>query len=520
MSVSAIDNLAAAPRTTEARFRKALWIISAISILVICGYFGMMLWAQNEVFPPESVVAAQSLMLIHDGTLYYDLNHYPYTVCAYMPVFYLLEAGLTRLGLPVFTAGRLISFAALLALIVLCGKLAQLYTNCRYTAWCARLFAAASSLLLTWGTAAQVDTLAFTLAVAAFYQYSCFDIVHECRFSSWRSPAFSRLAGAFVFAVLATYTKQTALAAPAAICLLLFARNWKQGLAFGIAWGGTVAAIALALNTMMGGRFLADTVFANMNPMSGKKLTAQLTQLASLSGGLLVIAGVGFGKARRSRGAGLLVYLGLAGAMFAVTAPKIGSDTNYQIETTALLAICAGVALHELNFFKLYFAGSKSAVTLLLLPAAIHLAVGFRVAPNVVIFRAALERARNLQVEALRPYVPAKGGLVLATDYNAMVRLRQRMDVETLIYTLLISARVVDPEPVRRDLERGAFATVVLPQDVFSAESTRDLEVGTLPQVLLDEVRHHYRLAAHLTNPLLDDSYVYQPAVAAQVPGQ
>ncbi len=54
--------------------------------------------------------------------------------------------------------------------------------------------------------------------------------------------------------------------------------------------------------------------------------------------------------------------------------------------------------------------------------------------------------------------------------------------METLIYTLLISAGAVDPEPVRRDLEHGVFATVVLPQDVFAPESTRDLEVGTLPR--------------------------------------
>ena len=268
-----IQNLASAPPTIEMRFRKALVAVSAITALAMCAYLGTMLWAQNELAPAESVVAAQSLMLIHDGTLYYDLNQYPYTVCAYTPVFYLLQAGLTRLGLPVFVAGRLISFGALLGLVVLCGKLAQLYTNSRYAAWCARLFAASSALLLTWGTVAQVDTLACLLAVAAFYQYSRFDILDECALPSWRSAAFMRLSGAFGLAVLATYTKQTALAAPAAICLLLLARSWKKGLAFGIAWAGTVAAIALALNALMGGRFLADTVFANMNPMSAKKLT-------------------------------------------------------------------------------------------------------------------------------------------------------------------------------------------------------------------------------------------------------
>jgi len=53
---------------------------------------------------------------------------------------------------------------------------------------------------------------------------------------------------------------------------IVFARSWKRGLAFGIAYAAAVAAIALTLNVALGGRFLADTVFANMNPMSTKKL--------------------------------------------------------------------------------------------------------------------------------------------------------------------------------------------------------------------------------------------------------
>ena len=496
-----VENLAPAPTATEVRFRKALIVISVISGLAMCTYFGTMLWAHNELSPPESVVAAQSLMLIHDGTLYYDLNQFPYTVCAYTPAFYLLEAGLTRLGLPIFISGRLLSFAALLGLIFLCGRMAEFYTNSRYAAWCARLFAASSSLLLTWASVGQVDTLACFLAVSAFYQYARFDPTGDSR----------RLSAALVLAVLAAFTKQTALAAPAAICLLMLARNWKRGLGFGAAWTGAVVVIALTLNAAMGGRFLADTVFANMNPMSAKKMAAQLTQFASLSGALLVIVAIAFNQIRQTRAAALLVYLGLAGAVFAVTAPKIGSDTNYQIETTVLLAICAAVALHEINFFQMYFAKSKSAVTLLLLPAAIHLAVGYRIAPNVLLFRVAVERARAAQVEALRPFVPAQGGLVLSTDYNAMVRLRQRLDIEPLIYTLLVTAGKVNPEPVRRALERGAFATVFLGQDVFGGKAITDLEMGTLPPALLDEIRSHYRLVARLPDPLFGDGYVYRP---------
>src|SRR5215468_4873902 len=100
--------------------------------IVIACYFAVMMWSANELSPPESVVAAQSSMLAHDGTLYYDLKHYPFTVCAYMPLFYLLESTLAHAGLPVFVAGRFISFAAFAGMIAIAWRLVLLYTRNRY----------------------------------------------------------------------------------------------------------------------------------------------------------------------------------------------------------------------------------------------------------------------------------------------------------------------------------------------------------------------------------------------------
>jgi hypothetical protein len=97
-----------------------------------------------------------------------------------------------------------------------------------------------------------------------------------------------------------------------------------------------------------------------------------------------------------------------------------------------------------------------------------------------------------------------------------MVRLRQSMDVEPLIYNILVSAHVIDPEPVRRDLARGAFSTVILSQDVFQPEQFQGAEIGTLPAIQLDEVRRHYRLVRQVPGPFLD-AYVYQPAAEENV---
>jgi hypothetical protein len=473
---------------------------SALAAIVLLCYLATMLWAANELSPPESVVAAQSLMLAHDGTLYYDLQHYPFTVCAYMPSFYWLESGLIRAGLPAFQAGRWISFAALLGLIALCGRIALLYTGDRHAAWVASLAAASSSLLGSWGTVGQVDMLAAFFALAAFYNYSRFQV---------RDANALWIAG--VYAALAVFTKQTMIAAPAAIFLCLWMRDRRKALWFGALVGGGSAVVVLAINVALDGRFLANTVFANMNPFSAAKFLAQLRYFVSISFGMLAIVVVSFGRMLRGRALAPCVYLILAVLVFLGTAAKVGSDINYQIESTVLLAVCAAIGLHQINFFQLYFERSKSWITLLLIPLALHVVIGYRVSANVLLGRLVNEKLFRAEVAQLKPYVQPSGGLVLSTDFNAMVRLRQRMDVEPLIYNLLVSVHKIDPEPVRRDLARGAFSTVILSEDLFQLRQFGDAEIGTLPDIQLDEVRRHYRLVQHIPGPFLDGVYVYQP---------
>jgi hypothetical protein len=483
----------------EHKFRSGLWIASALAALALAATAVTAFHAVNEFAPPESVVAAQSSMLAHDGTLYYDLNHYPYTVCAYMPVFYVLEAALIRVGFVPAQGGRLISLAAWCGIVFLCFQIVMVYTGDRTAAWVASILAASSSLLLFWGSTGQVDTLAVFFALTAFYQFSR-----------------GQLLWAAVLAGLALFTKQTMVAAPAAICLALFLRDRKRAVLFAAGLGGALAAAILAVNAATHGRFIANTVLANMNPFAWHKLGDQVRFFGSVSGALALVTTAGFSKLRRGPGVAICIYLASVTLVFFATAPKIGSDTNYQIELTAALAIAASIALHRLDFFPLLFQGSKSWVTLLLLPLAVHAAIGYRATVNVVLLRWAVESEwRELETK-LRPYVPARGGLVLSGDYNSMVQLRQRLDIEPLIYNLLVTAHAVDPEPVRRDLERGAFSVVLWSRDISEEKAEENLEIGTLPEAQFDAIRRHYRMEAHFDGPFAGGVYVYLPRKDAQ----
>lgn len=487
-------------RPTEVSFRRVLLILACFAGLIAALNLALALWAQNGFTGPEAVVTGQSMMLAHDGRLYYDLRGYPYTVCAYTPVFYLLEGGLYKLGLPVYIPGRILSFCAFLGICFLSRRLILLYTRDRLCANLAALMCASSALLVFWGTVGQVDILAVFFSLAAFYSYSRYELRQE-----------SALGWAALFAILAFFTKQTMLACPAAITLLLVVERPKAAMRFAAAVMTGVVVIALAINSGTSGAFFRNTVLANLNPFSWDKLASHLRYLLWVAGPILLVVAAGAKAVIRSSGRALLVYLGLALMVFGVTAPKIGSDLNYQIEGMVLLILCACTALHSLDFLPAMFAGSKSWVTLLQLPVAVFLVVNYGVGLRDVVVRFATEQFVRPEIAALRPYM-LDSGRVLVADYNALVRLRGRIDLEMLIYKVLADARVVDPVPVERDISRQTFSAIVLMQDVERDKSDLPVEVSTLTRTQIDEVRKHYRLVKHIPGPMLDGLYVFQPA--------
>jgi hypothetical protein len=195
--------------------------------------------------------------------------------------------------------------------------------------------------------------------------------------------------------------------------------------------------------------------------------------------------------------------------VLAVTAPKIGSDANYQIETTMLLALCSCAALHALKFFPLTFRSSKSWITLLVITIAVHLVLNFRITKHVLLTRAVNEQLFREQVTALKPYVD-DGGRLLSADYNSTERLRGEIEVEPLIYHLLVRAGAVDPEPLRRDLAAEAFSTVVLYDDFNHFDPDRDIEISRFPPAQMEAIRTHYKLVAHIPGPYVDGLFVYK----------
>jgi hypothetical protein len=147
---------------------------------------------------------------------------------------------------------------------------------------------------------------------------------------------------------------------------------------------------------------------------------------------------------------------------------------------------------------------------LLQLPLGVFLIVNYRTTVPALLMRFAGEQQSRAEVAEIQSSL-ADGGRVLSADYNAVVRLRGRLDVEMAFYNLLVSAGAVDPEPVRSDIAASAFSTIILMEDVRTPHPPLDLEISTLPAAQLEEIRKHYRLVKRIPGPVLDGMYVYKP---------
>jgi hypothetical protein len=165
--------------------------------------------------------------------------------------------------------------------------------------------------------------------------------------------------------------------------------------------------------------------------------------------------------------------------------------------------------LHALDFFPLVFLGSKCWITLLQIPLVIHLVLNFRITGPFLAARFAREQQFRQETATLRPYL-ADNGRVISTDIDVMAHLRGGLEVEPLIYTILVRGGRIDPGQVRHDIADSAFSTIILYQDL-SRPFDSDPELQSLPAAQLDEIRNHYRLVRHIPGPYLDGVFVYKP---------
>ncbi|MBI1357662.1 MAG: hypothetical protein GC160_25250 [Acidobacteria bacterium] len=492
---------AASTATAPRGLRWAVTAALGVAALALLSHIAVALWAQYSLTQVEPIIGIQAGGLAAGRGLYLELDRYPFTVSPYGPIFYGLSALAQRCGVAALLGGRLVSIAALLGTLWLFWRILCAWGVGELERRTGLALLACSGAFGIWGVVAQSDGLALFFSVAALERFAAYE----------RQRRWAPLVAAGLCIALAIFTKQSFLAAGAAVTVSLLLKEPRRGLAFAGALAAFGPAVVAVLNAVTDGGYLANAVLANLNPFAWSKLYDHLRYFALASGGLALVAAAGLARRGTFR-LPLQLYVAFSLAIWLLTSPKVGSDLNYQIEPTLALCLAAAVSLDRLRFFELLARSDPGWVTLLQIPLLLHLVLNTGVAVQSGMNRAVREQLAQHENMALAEWTAPERGRLLSVEIDPLLHAGRPMEVEPLIYTILVEAGVSPSQPVERDLETGAFRTVILYQDLTSPGGlVANPELPSLPASQLDVIRRRYSLAAHVDGPLLDGVFVYEP---------
>ena len=288
--------------------------------------------------------------------MYGPIDHLPFIVFHYPPVYHLASRAVMAFGVDPLAAGRIVSLAATAVIVISIAWLVAAELAGRVGRSAVLVGALTGALLPlslgpveTWFDRMRVDMLAIALAFLG--------VVFAVR--SERQPAW--LALAMPAFVLSIYTRQTELAAPASALLVLLLIRPRATILAGI--GGAVLGLcALAwLEWATAGGFLRHIISYNINTWTFALLLTRLRFQVSYAV-LLALAVIGLAVLwlrRRDetlpRGAEasrykivlpiITVWLLLSLIMMVATVGKNGSDVNYFIEPMCVCAVAVGLLI-------------------------------------------------------------------------------------------------------------------------------------------------------------------------------
>jgi hypothetical protein len=363
-------------KTTQVKgeLSPATQALLALASLVLAGALALTVWysmifAQHSAsalarpYPLdglEGTLLHEAWLLRSGEPLYQQLQPDRFVSSPYPPLHYALLAALAPQGVGphVFFAGRLISLAAMLAAAAAIGALVlRVGRSLPAAALAVGLWLAFPPVQL-WATRIKPDPLALALTalglLAALHWREA--LARSGRHSRWM------LAAASIFA-LASFTKQTAVAAPLAVCLACaadaaiatqgggirrFLLALRPGLLFGLLYAGLVAGGWLALELVTSGQYTFHVWGLHRSEWWSPQLLAKYVALLGPSWPLALAA---LALLPNNAGTGRLVLCyALVAPLTLLGAGETGANHNHLLETQMALTV-AGCAAggHAIN---------------------------------------------------------------------------------------------------------------------------------------------------------------------------
>jgi hypothetical protein len=438
------------------RPRRAVWAYATFALAAVATAFFVGHEARAIAFPypldyGEGPLLEQARRLTAGENIYSPtLEHYPFTIANYPPLFPLLLGVAGHLGGWTLASARLLTFAAAAACAALVTAIARAAGASRGAALVGGALFLANPYVVFWSTLVRIDLVALAFSLGALLVVV-------------RGPRDTRrllVAGALV--LLAALTRQShLLAAPAAIAVGLVFERRARAAAFVAGFASAVALVTVALAAATHGGFLLHTVTANRNAYSVSLLQYFAGDFAQTSGLLAALAAASAVLATRGLAAPvratLAAYFPLT-LLSALTIGKVGSHVNYFLELVAASSVLCGVALcraHEQSTPAWRSFGVWTTAT-----ACLGIGVGHSLLrPENM--EAKLRRRADF--DALAQVLRREPGRVLADETMGMLVLTgHRIELQPFEFTQLARQGLWDDSPVVRDLQDGSFGLVLV----------------------------------------------------------
>ncbi len=459
-------NPAAVPRPALERIALGILLLAAGFLVV---HDIAIVAFPHDLIYGEGYLLRDAAMLRAGRSPYTPLAPPPAVVANYPPV-YPLAFALATIPLGVgLLAGRLISVLATVGCAWLLLRIARraLGPGGRAAAgFFAPLLFLADLVVYYWSPYARVDMLALCFELAAL------DAYHAALAAADGGERASFRRGR-AFAVLAIFTRPTAVAALAAIVVLLvLARRGREAAREAALTAGAVGIIGLALSLATGGQFLAHTIADNANAFRWGELPRLLIDFATVHAPLLLGAAAYFvaGRAAEPRPPGdrLLALFFAFAACGALLVGKVGSSVNYFLEAVAAGALLFGIALarsegaHRRLLLVMAAAAPLLATTVPWVPS-----LELRLNPFPAMGRTPGAEDRRVG-DAVAQIVATTPGEVLIEDAGFAVRAGKTVWAHPLVLSYLEVEGRYDPAPLAEMIKRREFSLIVLSYNFLS----------------------------------------------------
>ncbi len=466
------------------RYVRLLQIVTVVVGIALLAnalfYDGILLTFPYGVDDSEGVVLDQAWRLARGLALYPPIEHEPYILSVYTPLYPALVSLLLRATGPLLWGARLLSFLSFLGIIAAsAGILRRLHVD-RWWTFVGVLLIALSPTLVHWAALCRVDMLGLLFVLLGW----------------WRYAGDQTRRGALIaagFFLLALMTKQTLLAAPIALFIDRIRRERARGLQELFLFAAVLAGLLVGLQLASGGTFFGHSFLYVATPPRLSQLMHYLQQFLFEQAPLLVVLLLLLASpARTDRESGWLRLYFLFALLAGFGSLKTGSGENFWFEAIIALALLFALFGDRATRTPDATISWKAFLAGVVLLQLLLIGVGHRIAPERAQPLAALRRAEGDRISAI---VRETAGPVLVENADWAVLNGKAFLFDAFSFAQLHYQERWDQTPVVARIEGGDYDLVLLS---FPLDAVPALKRQRFTPEVLAALRERYTLSERI----------------------